>query len=308
GLGPSVLLPLKDTTGTVVLWQRLDRILGYKQPYGEMARKKMSQLCRELEIHLSMVFHRFLTGGEGCRKVSILLNGNKLIPWDPFCRDEPKTRSLQMVTLTVEMDGVKGEILLQPYILPRQDEFSTPGAARAASGPQNWNQQQGIYIYRAGRMVQSGGWCRLRIVDEHTKLARLALSFKPKLDEAFKVNVAKMRAQLPVQVRQDVERVIAPLCKLARERYDKKPQASRISDADKPPRQVSLARAGEVSPTALTGIASLQHKSATTYPVNFLGEVENLAIGFAEPDEKPTVKRIFRRIHSHFEEGNGNDI
>src|SRR5258708_37496277 len=32
GQDPAVRQPLKDTTGTVVLWQRLDRILGYKHP------------------------------------------------------------------------------------------------------------------------------------------------------------------------------------------------------------------------------------------------------------------------------------
>ena len=32
-LGPAILEPLKHARGTVVLWQRLDRILGYKHPY-----------------------------------------------------------------------------------------------------------------------------------------------------------------------------------------------------------------------------------------------------------------------------------
>src|SRR5262249_8099019 len=62
GLGPAIRQPLKDTTGTVVLWQRLDRLLGYKHPYGESARKRLSQMCRDVEMHLGMVFHRFLSG------------------------------------------------------------------------------------------------------------------------------------------------------------------------------------------------------------------------------------------------------
>ena len=41
--------PLREHTGTVVLWRRLDRILGFKNPYGEMARKRLAGMCRELE-------------------------------------------------------------------------------------------------------------------------------------------------------------------------------------------------------------------------------------------------------------------
>ncbi|KKO20249.1 MAG: hypothetical protein DCC43_05765 [Candidatus Brocadia sp.] len=37
GIGPAIREPLKETTGTVVLWQRLNRILGYKHPYGEIS-------------------------------------------------------------------------------------------------------------------------------------------------------------------------------------------------------------------------------------------------------------------------------
>ena len=90
--------PIKDTIGTVVLWQRLDRILGYKHPYGETAQR--SQMCRETELHLGMVFHRFLSGEVRRKRLKILLsNGNEVKPWDPFCRSEKKTKELQSITI-----------------------------------------------------------------------------------------------------------------------------------------------------------------------------------------------------------------
>ncbi len=76
GLGPAIHNPLKESKGTVVLWQKLDRILGFKHPYGESARKKLMSMCREAEEHLGMVFHRFLAGEVPRRKLKILLNGN----------------------------------------------------------------------------------------------------------------------------------------------------------------------------------------------------------------------------------------
>src|SRR5664280_2707854 len=221
-LRPAIRQPLKDSTGTVVFWQRLDRILGYKHPYGEAARKRLSQTCREIELHLGMVFHRFLTGEIRGKRLKLWLNGNEIKPWDPFFRDEPKTKRLHPVTIQVRHEGISGDVILEPFVLPNQDAFSSPEAFRAASGPANWNQQQGFYIYRAGRMIQSGGWSNLHAPDEHMKLARVGVSFSPALDEAFKINVAKMRVQMPEQIRDDVRDAVAPVRKLAREAYDRK--------------------------------------------------------------------------------------
>lgn len=252
GIEPAIRLPLKDTSGTVVLWQRLDRILGYKHPYGEASRKRLSQTCREIELHLAMVFHRFLAGEIRNRRFKILLNGNEIKPWDPFCRSEQKTRKLQTLRIKVEHEGVSGEVLFEPFVLPHQDDFSSPDAFRSASGPANWNQQQGFYIYRAGRMIQSGGWSNLRTPDEHTKLARVAVSFSPELDEAFKINVAKMRVQLPSSIRDAVREAIIPVTRIAREVYDRKSakisaQTTRKADGGKLGPPPAAASANEYS-------------------------------------------------------------
>ncbi|MEE9569692.1 MAG: ATP-binding protein [Candidatus Binatia bacterium] len=218
--------PLKETPGTVVLWQRLDRILGYRHPYGESARRRIPAMCRELEEHLAMVFHRFLSGEARRKRFRILINGNEVLPWDPFARSEPETRALDQVELELEHEGVSGVVRLEPYVLPHEDDFSSPEAFRRASGPAKWNQQQGLYIYRADRLIQSGGWSRLRSRDEHTKLARVALSFSPRLDEAFRINVPKMRVQLPSQIRGDMDRALKPVIRLADKTYRKKTSGS----------------------------------------------------------------------------------
>ncbi len=232
-ISPIISNPLKNNKGTVVLWQRLDRILGYKYPYGEMAKKKLSQICREIEVHLGMVFHKFLNGEVRGKRFKLLLNGNLIAPWDPFCQGQKKTKKLDLVNLPVKHEGASGHVLIEPFILPHKDDFATLEEFQAASGPANWNQQQGFYIYRAGRMIQSGGWSGLRTIDEHTKLARISISFSPALDEAFKINVAKMRAQLPSNIKEDVLKSITPIIKLAREIYDKKEIVTNPSHVNK---------------------------------------------------------------------------
>ncbi len=293
GLGPALRHPLKDTTGTVVLWQKLDRILGYKLPYGEAARRRLSQMCREVELHLGMVFHRFMSGLIRKKRISILLNGNPITPWDPFCQAEPKTKALQILPLPIKHEGISGEVLIHPYILPHQHEFTSPDAFRLASGPANWNQQQGFYIYRAGRLIQSGGWSNLRAPDEHTKLARIALYFSPAFDEAFKINVAKMRVQLPSQIREDLREAIAPFLKLAREIYDRK-QPTALPGKSIPQQNGSALPA---TPTPLTP------ETTREQPRNELPLVRMTAhewaarmLSLATKEERPFVAAVLSRL------------
>lgn len=253
--------PLKESTGTVVLWERLDRILGYKHPYGEIARKRLSQTCREIEMHLRMVFHKFLNGEARRRPLKIYLNSNPITPWDPFCRQEQNTKQLQPIKIPVDYEGISGEILVEPFVLPAQDEFSTLEAFREASGPHGWNLQQGLYIYRAERMIQSGGWSNLRNPDEHIKLARVGVRFSPELDEAFKINVAKMRVQLPVSIKDDMKRALASVTRIANDVYRKKPKNLPPSSPRQPSATIQPAT---TTPYAANGLAP--SGSSTTIP------------------------------------------
>jgi hypothetical protein len=282
GMPASLREPLLDEPGTVVLWRRLDRILGYKHPYGEHARKRLSLMCREAEDYLAMVFHRFIAGeAKGKKKLKITLNGNEVEPWDPYCRSEPHTRKLPAVPIKVDHQNVSGYMILEPYILPNQSRFSSPEAFKLASGPANWNQQQGFYIYRADRLIQSGGWNRLRTMDEHTKLARIAVKFSPQLDEAFKVNVAKMRVQLPLQVRDQIEAALKPVIKLAQEAYRKDPSTTS-------PPHTSSGR-----PTLGSGSQPSGHPST---PQVTIKQLIRALLAVADPKEREVIKRVAARL------------
>jgi hypothetical protein len=244
-----------------------------------------------------MVFHRFLTGEVRGKRFKLLLNGNEIKPWDPFCRSEAKSKKLQTIAIPVEHEGVSGEVLFEPFVLPHQDDFSSVEAFRQASGPANWNQQQGFYIYRAGRMIQSGGWSNLRTSDEHTKLARVAVSFSPALDEAFKINVAKMRVQMPSLIREEVRAAIVPVAKLARENYDRKSgrtQNPSLRPLESPSPQTSSSNtpAGTTShpPLPATTVAS-QNTSLLT-----LEEWSERLLKVATQQERPVVEAVLERL------------
>lgn len=296
GLGPAIRQPLKDTKGTVVLWQRLDRILGYKHPYGESSRKRLSQTCREIELHLGMVFHRFLAGEVRHKRFKLLLNGNEIKPWDPFCRAEDKAKILQPIRIPVDHDGVSGEVQFEPFVLPHQDDFSSPDAFRLASGPANWNQQQGFYIYRAGRMIQSGGWSNLRAPDEHTKLARVAVSFSPELDEAFKINVAKMRVQLPMLIRDAVREAIAPVVRLAREAYDRK--TARPPFLLSRPLQDAIDRSQGAAQPATPATVTPAPAAGDPSPLLTFEQWSERLLMAATMKERPVVEAVVKRLRT----------
>lgn len=221
---PHLVGPLRETTGTVVLWEDLDRILDYKDPYGGWAKRKLLDQAEAIAAHLGMVFHRFLTGqalGFKRKKLKILVNGSAVDAWDPFCRDEQGTTALTEHDYRVASESGMGIVHVSPYVLPNKSEFSDTAAWQRASGRLDWNRLQGMYIYRADRLIQWGGWSRIWTSDEHCKLARVALDFAPNLDEAFGINISKAIVKLPTDLRSDIEPVLSQVRGIANQRYRK---------------------------------------------------------------------------------------
>jgi hypothetical protein len=218
---PSFLVaPLKSRRGTVVMWEKLDRLFEYADPDGPYALRALEAGSEAIAEHLAMVFHRFLSGEtRGRRRLRIVFNGEPLQPWDPYARAEAATKQLPPRELAFDHDNRRYRVRVRPYVLPAQVRFSTEQAHVAASGPKKWNGQQGFYVYRADRMIQSGGWNRLRTMDEHSKLARIAIDMPPEADEAFRINVAKMRVGIPEALRVPLRALGAGVVATAQDAY-----------------------------------------------------------------------------------------
>lgn len=203
---------LRESPGTVVLWEKLDRVLPERFAESGWGRRRLANLARKTSEHLGLVFHRFLEGSHGLPQLRITVNGLDVVPWDPFAQSEKDTIIGAPEVFEVEVDGRVQNVGFRGYVLPSRDKFSSPEAFERLSGPLKWNRQQGLYIYRANRVVQYGGWNGTRGIDEHTKLARASIDFGTGLDEAFQVNVAKMRVVLPAQLKKMLARPIHELC------------------------------------------------------------------------------------------------
>ena len=207
---------LSRRTGTVILWRKLDRLIDTDRAESGWNRRRLSLLSGRLMTHLGMVFHRFLEGSTlSGRRVLISVNGEEVAPWNPFAPGED-VRSLPVTEYTSSSGGT---IRLSRHILPPKHLFSSHDEFERLAGPKKWNRQQGLYVYRSDRLIQSGGWAGLRAADEHTKLARASLDFSTSFDEDFKIDVSKMRVMIPQALRSMMAPHINELVQLANARY-----------------------------------------------------------------------------------------
>lgn len=189
------------SSGTVVLIERLDRLVGDQHQTDDLIR-----LLDELDAHLAMVFHRLLVPGRAGLRIA--LNGRTVKAWDPFLLGHPG-KALE----SPEYSLIGGSpVRAQLHVLPHRDLLSESEFAEAA-GPGGWIQQQGIYVYRNKRLLVAGGWLglgdggRAWTRDEPHRLARIRLDILNSEDVDWKIDVRKSTATPPSRLRRQLTRL-----------------------------------------------------------------------------------------------------
>jgi hypothetical protein len=279
---------LYSTTGTAVTWEKLNRLLNFQNPAGGRAENDFKKLTQDLKVSLGATFHRYLTGEQRSKKVMIFVNGDLVESWDPFCRTEKNAVELESFTIPISMDGKKGLVKFRPFVLPAQSQFSSSSAHLRAGGPAKWNKQQGFYIYRAGRLLQSGGWCGLRTSDEHSKLARVLVEIPAGFDDLFKVNISKMKINFPREMREETIHKLAPTLKKANDSYRTQGEAS-FSDTSV--YEADIKRFKKLVSDSLSKLDADWDLSPGT-----VGNVLPKLYVQATPSERRYLLRIFKRL------------
>lgn len=190
----AMLAPLeKMASGTIVLWENMDRIVS-----AGTADKHFAALSFIIERHLSMVFHRFLEG----RRLTVRINGSPIRPWDPFL--STRTDTWRSGADQFQVNG--HDITLEGFVLPHKDRLP-PKVYDDAAGPDGWTSQQGFYVYRHQRLLVAGHWLGLGqgrswTKEEPFKLARIRLDIPNSADEDWKIDIRKSIARPPQEARQ----------------------------------------------------------------------------------------------------------
>lgn len=190
---------LKDQeTGTLVVWQSLDRMLLGEVDYEKSLGRKMD----EVRNHLELVFHRYLSGESGIKKLDIYFNDVKLKAADPFL---VKKSTQAMDTETLIIRGTK--IYIKPYILPHISKMTEEEKMRLG-GKEGIRRQQGFYVYRNKRLLIWGTWFRMMRQGELSKLARVIVDIPNDLDDLWTLDIKKSRAFPPAEVRNNLQVII----------------------------------------------------------------------------------------------------
>lgn len=197
------LLPDK---GTLVLWEKIDRLSDNRG-----GKPNIERIIDEASDHLSLVFHRYLSGERGINRVVIRINNRKLEPIDPF---NSRHKATQVSPDDVPMIGVA----MRAYTLPSRDNYSTKAEYDKYSLG-DYLKNQGIYLYRAKRLIIYGTWLGLAKKSAVTQLCRVRIDIDNAQDELWKIDVKKASAQLPENVRSRVRTLIQHMVKPSRRVY-----------------------------------------------------------------------------------------
>ncbi|SHE99028.1 Histidine kinase-, DNA gyrase B-, and HSP90-like ATPase [Bacteroides luti] len=182
-------------SGTLVLWQNLDRLVGNSHKDNDAARNVFLEEFALVEEHLGLVFHRYLQKN----KLKIFINGIQIQPWDPFMKEE---YGGQLICTEV-LDA--NNVTIKCYVLPHISNIDVE--ARKKAKTDDWYKLQGFYIYRNERLLLYGDWLGLFPKNEHYKNARILIDIPNKLDHLWKIDIKKATATPSVSIRKDLVRL-----------------------------------------------------------------------------------------------------
>jgi len=174
---------------------------------GDQRQEIVNEKLEVVGRHLSLVFHRFLSGEvKGYPRITLTINGHSIAAFDPFCRKNPATQVLPEEIVRIR----DAQVRLQPYVLPHHSRLSA-SEYDYYQDRSDFISNQGGYVYRNGRLMTWGDWFRLVPKGEATKLARVQIDFPNSLDEAWTIDIKKSRARPPHAVRERLRQVIGEI-------------------------------------------------------------------------------------------------
>lgn len=181
----------KQDCGTLVLWEEIDRY----------QKETFSTLLGRLRSHLCLVFHHFLESKFD--KINIILNNDKLIPFNPFNETHSATHQIAQEKITIFGHSIK----ITPYILPHHSKISKEDWERYATD-EGYTKSQGFYLYRANRLLIYGTWWGLYKASDASKLVRIRIDISNDQDELWGIDVKKSMANPLPALKQDLKRVL----------------------------------------------------------------------------------------------------
>ncbi|GGE91832.1 Histidine kinase-, DNA gyrase B-, and HSP90-like ATPase [Chishuiella changwenlii] len=185
----------RQKSGTLVLWEKLDRIVGNAESNNESVKNAFYQEMENVREHLSLVFHKFVES----KRIKIFFQNEQIEAYNPFLLNlDPKPE----MGLSEKFENVE----ITYFILPHMSEIGKEDYDKTG-GSLGWFQQQGFYIYRGDRLLVAGDWLRLEKKRDYAKLARISVNFSNSNDFNWNLDIKKSTATPPIEIRRELLRI-----------------------------------------------------------------------------------------------------
>ena len=197
-------------SGTLVVWQNLDRLKVGEPDVDRSMGKKMD----DVRVHLSLIFHRYISGEPGLKRMQIRMNNTPIEPVDPFLL---RRNTQVMSDESIYIEG--STVTIRPYILPHISDLSNAEIV-ALGGKDGLRKSQGFYVYRNKRLLVWGTWFRMMRQGELSKLARVQVDIPNELDNLWTLDIKKSTAVPPEVVRKNLEAIIERLAEKSKRTWE----------------------------------------------------------------------------------------
>ena len=189
-------------SGTVVMWDAAEMKLADPiQRQTVDADRMIERINENIKEHLSLIFHRIMSGeSKRYKKLDIFFNNELLIPWNPFSPEyllenwiHPE-QTFQHTWIDKKGTQLSGSYSLQAFLLNPEEE----GRREVREESRLEMNFQGVYTYREDRLIDRPGWLSFRAT-RHNSLNILRMKFEidSSLDSVLDLAVRKDYVVLP---------------------------------------------------------------------------------------------------------------
>lgn len=195
---PTDILLFGDSDhGTLVRILKVDKLDGTK-----------NVLSNKLSNHISERFHKFIEAGK-----NIVLNGKKIIAYDPLERDKDDTAIL--IEEDIETKSGKVHVVVAHL---------NPSGSEQTDGLRNYSiKNQGFYIVRNNREIDAGSTLNgLFTKHNYKNRFRAEISYSSDMDSEFGINFTKDQTNLSQSLIDKIGAIVNPYIKLIEKSAQKK--------------------------------------------------------------------------------------
>jgi len=188
---------------TIIIWKGLYKFENYlEESNRQLALKK--QISEVTSDYLSLVFHRYMERNSDPLKIRI--NNNLIAPFNPF-PNLSDVRPIEYKQKHFSTDTIK----IEGFVMPSRSIEESKSISIWATKNRSLMDMEGIYIYRADRLIHFGGWNGLIKKAPRLQLARLRVDIGNSVDHLLHLNVAKSQIEIPHDLTAAFEKYIDEL-------------------------------------------------------------------------------------------------